>query len=62
MPSGDLTWRYECPLVTVVGPQSLGLMARQWPGILKPERRGDSMLTEAGGCFANPTSGLIVSA
>ncbi len=38
--SGTLTWRYECPLVTVVDPRSLRLMAHQWPIDLNSEHTG----------------------
>src|SRR5215831_5885666 len=37
-PPEGLTWRFNCPLVTVIDPQSLSLMARQWPGDLVSSR------------------------
>jgi hypothetical protein len=43
-PLAGLTWRYECPLVTLADPWLPGLMARQWPGDLASQGRSDLLL------------------
>ena len=46
-PPEGLTWRFDCPLLTVAGPWLPGLMGRQWPDDLPS---GWSMSTGGRSC------------